>query len=152
MVLAHDFIVLITHGLQKILVGLENMPAQIEFNVGVTRVNSIDDAACVVALDFGFCDVVANTQVFHGLAVVAQNGGYHGIHIVGRAIFGAVFDHTAEHITPANGGPHLLEGLLGHVRVAGGAVRVTHQLIAAVFGDFNELFVDADNVTFLVGF
>ena len=38
------------------------------------------------------------------------------------------------------------------VRVAGGAVRVTHQLIAAVFGDFNELFVDADNVTFLVGF
>ena len=57
----------------------------------------------------------------------------------------------AKHGTAPDGGPQLLEGFLGHVRVAGDAVGMADQFTLAVFGHFHVLVIDAQDVALLVG-
>jgi hypothetical protein len=65
------------------------MALQVHFDESARAVDGGQDAACILALKLGLGDVVANAQVLHGLAVVAQDGRDHRIHIVGRAVLGA---------------------------------------------------------------
>ena len=121
-VLALDLGQLVAHGLQEVGVGLQHMAAQIKLDVGVGGVDGVQNATRILAFDLGFGDVIAHAQVLHGLAVVTQNRRHHGVHIVGRAVLGAVFDDAAKDLATANGGPHFLEHGLGHIGVARGVV------------------------------
>ena len=150
--LADDLVELVAQHRQEVLVGRLHGAVELELDVGVRGVDGGQDAARVLPLDFGFRDVVAHAEVLHRLAVVAHDGRDDRIDVVRRAVLGAVLDHTAKDLAAADGGPHLLEDLLGHVGVARGVVAEPDQLVLGVLRDLEELFVDAKDVALLVGF
>ena len=149
--LADDLLALIAEGLEENLVGGQDMTAEIELDIGIGLVDRIEDAAGVLPLDFGLGNVVAHTEVFHRLAVVAHDRRDHRIDIVGRAVLGAVLDDAAKDFAATDRRPQLLEGLLGHVGRPRGVVRLTDQFLLAVLGDLDELVIDAQDVALLVG-
>ena len=151
-VLADDLVELVAHHREEVLVGRLDVTAQVELDVGVRRVDGRQDAARVLALDFGFGDVVAHAEVLHRLAVVAHDGGDDRIDVIRRAVLGAVLDHAAEDLAAADGGPHLLEDFLGHVGVARGVVAEPDQLVLGVLRDLEEFLVHGQDVALLVRF
>ena len=149
--LAGNLLALIAESLEENLVGTQDVTAEVELDIGIGLIDGIEDAAGVLPLDLGVGDVVAHAEVFHRLAVVAHDRRDHRIDIVGRAVLGAVLDDAAKDLATTDRRPELLEGLLGHVGRARGVVRLTDQFLLAVFRDLDELVVDAQDVTLLVG-
>jgi hypothetical protein len=96
-------------------------------------------------------DVVADADIFAGLAVFTEDGSDDGVDVVGGAVFLPVLDDAAEGLAATDRGPHLLEHLFGHVGVAGGVVREADQFFAFVLGYLRELFVDVQDRAFEVG-
>jgi hypothetical protein len=150
-VATHHLVEPIAQSLQEVLVGVQHLALEVELDVGVVLVERAQDAAAFWRSISAGGDVVAHARGTSRLAVVTQHGRDDGVHVVGRAVLGAVLDDAAEDLAAADGGPQLLEHLLGHVGVARGAVRCADQLVAAVPGDLDELVVDADDVALLVG-
>jgi hypothetical protein len=126
----------------EVLVGDEHAARGVELDERVGAVDGGEDRTGILALELEVGDVVADADVFAGFAVGAEHGRDDGIDVVGRAVFFAVLDDAAEGLATADGGPEFLEGLLRHVGVTRGVVRMTDEFLAGVWGNLDELLVD----------
>ena len=142
---ALDFFQRVAHGPLKVIVGRQDVSLQIEFDHGIGRVDRAERSPCNLAFVFSGGDVVAHAQISFGLATGPRHGCDHGVDVVRRTVFRPVLHDAAGNLSPPDGGPHLAERLLVHVRMVGHAVGMAQQLAFAVFRNLREFIVDRDD-------
>ncbi|MNT31538.1 hypothetical protein D3C72_1673780 [compost metagenome] len=67
------------------------------------------------------------------------------------AVLAAVLDQARPGLPPANGAPHVLVGLGGHVGVADEVVRLANEFVVAVAAHANERWIAVGNLALGVG-
>ena len=92
----------------------------------------------------------AHRHVAHGLAVI-EDGSDVRLHPVVVAIGAAVFHGARPGPTAPNRGPHVLERLRRHVRVANQVVGLAHQLVVAVATHLRKRCVAMGDVSARIG-